>query len=235
MAVSMKQEAGSVLETWLNKVFAGGFLRSAPQDRREHLLPLDYSLYITNDDLKSRISENATKNVRQMDVEVSQKVGVALFSQFSQHLEQQCQISYSDKGDSVIQAAILQSSNIAFPWPTVFGNPMVRLCFLFFVFVLPLVDLCFGRPQKMTDFWCDKRPEDRYENELRTCSVCPLRIVRTEHYGAQLVVDIRWLLLISALAGNSPSQSSVTLLVAQWVQVILWLHFGFGSLVFCRD
>ena len=84
----------------------------------------------------------------------------------------------------------------------------------------------------MTDFWCDKRPEDRYENELRTCSVCPLRIVRTEHYGAQLVVDIRWLLLISALAGNSPSQSSVTLLVAQWVQVILWLYFVFGSLVF---
>ena len=128
------QISKSDLETWLNKVFTGGFFRSAPQDRREHLLPLDYSLYITNDDLKSRISENATKNVRQMDVEVSQKVGVALFSQFSQQLEQQCQISYSDKGDSVIQAAILQSSNIAFPWPTVFGNPMVRLLSLFFVF-----------------------------------------------------------------------------------------------------
>lgn len=71
----------------------------------------------------------------------------------------------------------------------------------------------------MSEFWCDKQPESpRYARELESCAVCPIRIVRTENYAAQLAVDIRWLLLISALAGNMPSQSSVTLIAAQWVQ-----------------
>ena len=74
----------------------------------------------------------------------------------------------------------------------------------------------------MPDFWCGQQPESpRYDKELQACSVCPLRIVRTDNYAAQLAVDVRWLLLISALAGNTPSQSSVTLIAAQWVQVFL--------------
>lgn len=118
-------EENSPMAEWLEKCFRTGFLRSAAQDKREQLLPLEYSMYISHDDLKVRISDPATKNTRLMDVEASQRIGTILFSQYSQVLLEQCQIIYSDKGDSIIQAAILQSSNVAFPWPTMFGNPMV--------------------------------------------------------------------------------------------------------------
>ena len=120
-------DAQSPMGLWLDTCFQTGFLRSAAQDKREQLMQLDYSMYISHDDLKVRISEAATKNTRLMDVEASQRVGTVLFSQHSQVLLEQCQIIYSDKGDSIIQAAILQSSNNAFPWPTMFGNPSVGL------------------------------------------------------------------------------------------------------------
>jgi hypothetical protein len=124
------------------------------------------------------------------DSTVCETVGSALFKRYSFPLAQDCQIHENLSGEEVVKVMVTCNVNQQFTWPSVFGDI-----------------------NSLPNFWLNQVPETP-----EVLTLCPLRVVITEAHRACICVDIRWLLLISVLCGNEPSQSSRHIAVGQWVQ-----------------
>lgn len=85
--------------------------------------------------------------------------------------------------------------------------------------VLPWPTL-FGAPDDMLNFWGvgDPIAGGKYQKEVDSCSLAPLRLVQAERQAAQLAVNVWWMLLVASTAGIIPSQNSANLLIARWVR-----------------
>jgi hypothetical protein len=64
----------------------------------------------------------------------------------------------------------------------------------------------------------DPIADGKYQKEVDSCSLAPLRLVQAERQAAQLAVNVWWMLLIASTAGIIPSQNSANLLIARWVR-----------------
>lgn len=184
----------SKLEAWLVAMESSEIrVSTAPLDKREQLTPAEHCMYVAARDMRMHVPDTTETGLADLDGFVASKIGSMLFNQFTQVLDQKCQIEQSNVGESTVQGMFYACVNEQIRWPSVFGNL-----------------------ESWPDFWKGNPPSDTTFRD--TCSMAPMQIIRTDRTKAVLAVDMRWLLLISSLCGPSPSQSSISLLVATWTQ-----------------
>jgi hypothetical protein len=179
------------LQTWIQDITNGDKLvNRAPLDKRGgNLTELGSCMYITHPSLGCIVQDPGMS----FDSMVCESVGVALFKQFSFVLAEDCQIHENGSGGEIVKTMMICNANQQFAWPSMFGD----------------ID-------SLPNFWMNKVPGN--SNYMENLELCPIRVVMTEARRASVCVDIRWLLLVSSLCGNQPSQASRHLVVGQWIQ-----------------
>ena len=179
------------LQRWIQPIIAGNQLVTrAPLDKRGgSLTELGSCMYITHPTLSCIVQDPGMS----CDAMVCEFVGLTLFKQFSYFLAEDCQIHENASGEEIIKVMMLCNTNQQFTWPAIFGD----------------ID-------SLPNFWMNQVPGN--PNFTDNLELSPIRVVITEARRAAVCVDIRWLLLVSSLCGNKPSQASRHLVVGQWIQ-----------------
>ena len=187
-------QSDSLLEGWLHAMDSPDFrVQDNPLDIREKLTPAEHCIYLATSDMRIHVPDNTDAGLVELDAYVACKLGSMLFNQNASELDQKCQIEQSATGEAVLHGMLFTCVNKQMRWPVVFGNIETYM-----------------------DFWKGSAPANEYMRD--TCSLAPMQVVRTDRTKAALVVDMRWLLLISATCGPSPSQASMSLFVSTWTQ-----------------
>jgi hypothetical protein len=179
------------LQRWIQPIMNGGRLVTrAPLDKRgASLTELGSCMYITHPTLSCIVPDPGMS----FDSMVCEFVGLTLFKQFSFVLAEDCQIHENASGEEIIKVMMISNANQQFTWPAIFGD----------------ID-------SLPNFWMNKVPGN--PTFMENLALSPIRVVITEAHRAAVCVDIRWLLLVSSLCGNKPSQASRHLVVGQWIQ-----------------
>jgi hypothetical protein len=184
----LKTGACPQLQGWLDTC---QILPISRLDKRTGLTSVESCMYISHPSLSCNISDPSLNAV---DSTVCDYLGMLLFKQFSDKLAQECQIHENLSGAEIVKAMLTCCTNQKFAWPSVFGNI-----------------------QTLSNFWLNNNvPANR--DIANSLTLCPIRIVVVEAHRAAIWIDVRWLLLTSALCGASPSQTSRYLVVGQWIQ-----------------
>ena len=187
-------ESSSALDTWLHSMESAEFkIDTTPIDKREQLTPAEHCWYVSPLDLRFHVPDFSEASLVDLDACMACKAGSVLFAKYADILDHKCQIASSSVGESIVHGMLFLNINKQMRWPPVFGNM-----------------------ESWTDFWKGSPPPNPQHCE--TCSLAPLMVIRTDQTKAVIAADVRWLLLISALCGPSPSQASTALFVSAWVQ-----------------
>jgi len=121
---------------------------------------------------------------------VCRTLGARLLAEHTDTLRNHCQIHSGADGESIVQLMLKGCANKLMEWPRVFG----------------------GEP---SSFW-ECAPENAAHRE--NMALAPVRVVQHQLKRASLVVDARWLLLMSSMCGEVPCQSMRFALAGRWAQ-----------------
>jgi hypothetical protein len=219
-----------------------GFMPPSASDASgRNLTPVEHCMYITHPSL--RVAKLETPFTPEVRSRFCNAIAKRLHDEFAYALKEFCQIEATEEGDEILHAMLECSIDRQFAWPSVLMPPQPPK---------PAEEEAEAEeeeeeadsPPPLRHFWMRGAPPRPASARLRTnpdlmrqrsqLALAPLRMILVETTVAKLGVDVRWLLLVSALGEGQLAQSSRFSIVAQLVQRF-YFHCVPNQMMSARD